>query len=255
MQHPSEAMRAAVLERATGIAKSIGAIDYLDGRAKEIGRLLAERDTLPERINVREKGRRGLVPYTVRRWTVNPGVRRHVNTTKLKADYPHAYRVVVTETDPERVYQVRLDASRGGVKSTEWAALKESGAAVWQAQLQEKYEGAQWGTSTYLDALHFLRATLSAHKEKLEQRKDELVAFVVEHELPLAVPGHADGRVVLRENGKRKQVDYDLLEKRFPDAATLITRTAQPGGVRIGFYEYVPDTEEGDEEEVRGIWK
>lgn len=240
-----------VLDKATRIAKSIGGIDYMEDRSKEIGALLAERASLPERITIREPNR-GMVAYTVKRWEVKPSRRRYVSATKLKAQFPHAYRAVVTSTNPDRVYQLRLDGPRVGKKSEEWAALKAVGASNSQEFFEGKFDGATWGPDTYLKALHMLRTNTAASKARLEASKDELTEFIVDHELPLIVPGLRDGRVTLRENGPKLKIDYDMLEQRFPNAAKLlVTTTTQPGGTRVMLKEFVPDddNETGDEDE------
>ncbi|ASU00839.1 hypothetical protein NTR1_87 [Nocardia phage NTR1] len=240
-----------VQTQAHTIARSIGALDYLDSKVKEIGRQLAETPGLPEFIHMPEGG--FPTKYAVRVWTPRDSVRRNVSRKDLKLRFPHAYRAVMTETKPEKPYHVRLDAKKGGVKATEWAALKAEGAGAQEQVLRERYGALEWQPDVMLRVLRLLRVQRAEHEVKLEQRKDALIAFVCDHELPLILPGATDGKIVLRENPVKVAIDYDALEARFPDAAALISRTPMRGTPRVMFRKYEEGFDpEGDAEAWEG---
>lgn len=233
------------------IARAVGALDYLDAKVKEIGRQLAETPGLPEFIHMPEGG----LPtrYDVRVWTPRDSVRRNVTRKDLKLKFPHAYRAVATETRPVKPYYVRLDAKKGGVKAAEWADLKAEGAAAQEQVLRERYGALDWRPDVMLRVLRGLRVEAAERKERVERRKDALITFVCDHELPLNIPGVGDGKIVLRENPVKVSIDYDRLEAEFPAAASLISRTPMRGTPRVMFRKHEDGFDpEGDAEAWEG---
>jgi hypothetical protein len=240
-----------VQDQAHHIARALGALEYLDGKVKEIGRTLAETPDLPEFIHMPEGG--FPTRYDVRVWTPRDSVRRNVSRKDLKLRFPHAFRAVTTEVKPEKPYHVRLDAKKGAVKAAEWAALKAEGAGIQEVRLRELYGALEWRPDVMLRVLRELRVERDTRTAKVDARKDALIAFVCEHELPLIIPGAGDGKIVLRENPVRVQVDYDRLEADHPEAAALITRTAMRGTPRVMFRKHTEGFDpEGDAEPWEG---
>lgn len=242
------------LDMAHAIARREGGVTYMEEKAKEVSGHLMNREVIPETVLIHEGSK--LQPYRVTRTYPKAAVRRTVDKKILKRMYPHAYQAVVSITKPEKPYQLRLEAVFGGKPSKEWTEEKANGADHWARVLQERYSALQW-----TDVALQTRVLLELRRDARDQRnragaeRQTLVDFVTEHELPLIIRGFGDGRLVLRENGPRTSINYDQLEKEFPAAATLITRSTTPGVPQIRFD--IPKVEEGDDSDDSGwgIWK
>lgn len=235
------------LDRAKELARLMGGHDYVSASAKTISDDLLALTKLPPKITRGTATQR--TNYELRRVTVRPSVRRSLPKARLEAlqrNFPGAYRAAVQLSPPEQPYHIRLDAA-GVRKSQEWAALKSEGHAEWVGTLTKQFGLRQWTPVTQAEILFELKEIDSGLKHKIDIAKDDLMEFVVSNDLPLIIPGLGDGRLVLRENRPKIKVDYDLLEERFPQAATLINRAEAAGYERIDFAAWVPTPEDPDD--------
>ena len=236
------------LDRARSLARLIGGQDYLQLQAKSISDALLARPSLPKHITKRENSQ--WVQHNLRRTEVKPSEQRRLpakQREKLRTQYPAAYRAAVTEKKPEHAHQVRLDAVKTGTKSGEWARYKGEGVAEWKGKLEQRFGSLSWSPIDQANALFDLRTLRRAEEGRVEAARAELAEFVISNELPLIVPGLEDGQLVLRENPMSYEINYDLLEERFPQAAVLINRTAVKGSVRIDFAVWQPTAEDPDD--------
>lgn len=244
------------LEMAHAIARRMGGVDYLKDRAKMVSNILMSRETVPDRITV-SQGRESQL-YRITRLYPKPYVRRTVKVTDLQRIYPSAYRAAVTVSKPEKPYQLRLEAEFGGRVADEWAKEKAAGKANWESLLEQRYGQLVWDrVDTQTRALFELRRDAKSLDDRVTDDRAALTQFIIEHELPATMRGFGDGRLVLRENPMKTSVDYDVLERQFPAAASLIKRTTFPGTPQLRFDKITPDPEEGDDSDdsARGIWK
>lgn len=235
------------LDRAKELARLMGGQDYLKASAKTISDDLLAMAALPGKIQRGTPTQR--TQYELRRVTVKPSVKRSLPKARreaLERNYPGAYQAAVAVSPPETPYHVRLDAM-GTRKSQEWAALKSEGHAEMVGKLTGQFGLRQWTPVTQAEILFELREMSRGFDHKIETGKDELMQFVLSHELPRIIPGLLDGRLELRANQPKIKVDYDLLEQRFPQAATLINRSEAAGYERIDFAAWVPTAEDPDD--------
>jgi hypothetical protein len=253
---PNDPVTVQALEMAHAIARREGGVAYIESKAKEVSGHLVSREVIPERVMVREGSK--LQPYRVTRTYPRAAVRRTVDKATLKRVYPHAYQAVVTVTKPEKPYQLRLEAVFGGKAAKEWSEEKATGADHWARLLQERYGELSWeDVSLQTRVLLELRRDAADQKDRAGAERQALIDFITANELPLVIRSLGDGRIVLRENGLRTSVNYDLLEREFPAAATLIKRNTTPGVPQIRFDKPKDDLEEGDDSDDSGwsIWK
>lgn len=235
------------LDRAKELARLMGGQDYLSASAKTISDDLLALNRLPGKIMRGAATQR--TQFELRRVTVKPSVRRSLPKARresLHRQYPGAYQAAVRVSPPETPYHVRLDAA-GVRKSQEWAALKSEGHAEWVGKLTREFGLRQWTPVTQAEILFELREMRKGLDHKIDTGKDELMEFVLSNDLPRTIPGLLDGKLVLRENAPKIEVDYDLLEERFPQAAVLINRTEAAGYERIDFAAWVPTAEDPDD--------
>jgi hypothetical protein len=232
------------LSRAKELSRLIGAEKVLDERVTQITSSLLASPDRPSRIVRNDRTYRELrvverAPYTTRRLYAK-------NATVMRRDYPLAYREAVTEVKSERAYHPRLQA-RIGRASQEWAALRSEGAAAMDDDLRTRFGQRPSGSRALAGILLELRELRSGHAQRVSKAKVDLVEFVIGEELPLRIPGLLDGEITLRVNPISYQVDADLLEQRFPAAATLLTRTAYGPSTRLEFVKWEPTPEDPDD--------
>lgn len=250
--HTPEVVQA--LDAAHAIARRMGGVDYLKAKARTVSDILLSREHVPAQLSVKEGA--ALQPYRITRTYPREWVRRTVKVADLKRVYPSAYKAAVTVSKPEQPYQLRLECEFGGRPSKEWAEEKTVGQENWTAVLAQRYGVLEWDRVDIQSRVLFeLRRDIRDQEKRIAAERAALAGFITDHELPLRLRGFGDGRLVLRENPLRQQVDYDLLERQFPAAASLIRRTTMPGTPLITFRKILPDPEEGGEESAEGIWK
>ena len=245
------------INRAKDLARLSGGQDYIKASAKTISDDLLALSNLPAKITRGAATQR--TNYELRRVIVKPSVRRSLPKARreqLERNYPGAYQAAVRSTPPETPYHVRLDANKVRA-SQEWATAKSEGHALWVSKLTAQFGLRQWTPVTQAEILFELKELARSQGAAIDKAKDELMEFVLANELPLVIPGLLDGKLVLRANAPKIEVDYDLLEQRFPQAATLINRAESAGYERIDFAAWAPTPEEPDDSDdsAWGIWK
>lgn len=247
------------ISRARDLAHLIGADDWLKEQSREISLGLLARPVLPGHITRRDGSK--WQRHELRRITVKPGTMRTLPAKQreiMRTTYPDAFEAAVTVTRPEHPYHVRLDAAKGFRRSTEWNVLKAAGADEWKAKLAERFGDRDWSQPmVQAETLYELRNLRRGVEEKAKRAKVELSEFVITQDLPLVIPAFEDGSLVTRRTDNSYAVDYDLLERRFPQAATLVNRSAVKGSERIDFRVWTPNDEEPDDSDdsAWGIWK
>lgn len=247
------------LTQARDLARLIGADDYLKDQAKAISATLLARPTLPSHITRRQGST--WQRQEIKRVVTRPSVMRTLPAKQreiMRKSHPQAWAAAVRITTPEHPFHVRLDAAKAGQRSVEWNTIKAASAQEQRAVLEGRFGDRDWSQpGVQAQTLFELRELRRGTETKVSEAKVALSRFVIDHELPLIIPGYEDGKLVTRETSPGYAVDYDLLELRFPAAAKLVNRSAVSGSERIDFRLFVPTVEEPDDSDdsAWGIWK
>jgi hypothetical protein len=240
------------LRMADDLARLTGGEEYLTTMIQKVQEELLAAERLPERIRRIESGdRRYLIPKKIvipERVTRSlPKVRRE----ELRRAHPVAYWAAVRSMPPDNPYQVRLESTRR-TASTYWRMRKEQGRAEWERHLGQRFGSQAWNASVRAEALLAMREMRTAQEKRVTEEKRVIAEaarreFEISRERPLVIPGQGDNRLAIRENRPRYQVDYDLLEERYPAAAALIVRSKTAGFTWIDFAPWEPTAEEPDD--------
>lgn len=237
---------------AEGAARMTGAVDHLTSWIKTVnGDIVAAHPEGPLRHSVWSLGSPGGEPvrYEARITTPRPYERRTVSRAKLKAKFPFAYTAAVTEAPPEKPYQVRLDNAKPGQRSVVWAQVKDDAARLWDIELRKRYAGLAWTLPTQLKAVHEMRAEVRELRARLEARKTEIGLYITDHDMALTCEFRGDARITLRESPLKTTVDFEMLERFYPAAAKLITRTSVTPTARVLFTEHGKAYDPEDDED------
>lgn len=248
------------INRARELAPLIGADDWLKDQARQVSLELLARPKLPNAITRREGSK--WQRHELRRVTVKPSIMRTLPAKQrevMRKAHPAAFAAAVTVSPPEHPFHVRLDAVKGVRRSTEWNALKQQGVDEWKARLAELFGDRDWSQpEVQAQTLFELRNFRRGVEDKAKKAKIALSEFVIAEDLPLIIPSFGgDGTLVTRRTENSYTVDYDLLEERFPQAATLVNRSEVRGSERVDFRLWVPTAEDPDDSDdsAWGIWK
>jgi hypothetical protein len=246
------------LDRAKAVGRLIGGEAQLKQRITAVTDELKAYPVLPDHKVTRiMRGDRRY--HTLRRVEVpEHSVRPRASKAKcdaLRKSRPRAYEAAVRVVPPAQPYHARLD-STGRLASTEWAAVREEGSAIWQDKLAQRFGTREWNARNQVDILFDLRNLRLDEEKRIAAAKVELMKFIVANDLPRIIPSFGDGRLVLRENGPPYTVDYELLEKEFPAALNLFPASTVKGSVRLDFVVWTPTPDEPDDSDdsAYGIW-
>jgi len=137
--------------------------------------------------------------------------------------------------------------------STEWAALREEGAAIWRGRLEQRFAHTPSDAQGAAHILFELRQLHRGAEVATVKAKDELAKFVVDNDLPLVIPSWGDGKLALRPNPPRVTVDYDVLEREFPAALDIFPKTEYPSSATVRFVQRMPAPEDPDDSDDSGF--